>query len=347
MKSTILRYPKLLTLVLVFLITGGIGYWMWFGPLPDPSDAGIRDLARWLLQRDLVKEPRTIQLSLVNRLQTELKSDFDLPSQRRWSNNSHDQLLRNVVFLGKVWFHERCRQYQQLDKPQRLPFLESQLVVVSRWSALETKLLDRQQPTSRSPSSPSTVRLFQRIKSWIDAAEGEQRVQLKQTIQDATVCSLATDNMADQSMEVRRDLADRIASFLNDAGNGIGGRLELQAAHYKRLSENSLLLMEAWLINRAMEFESLSPEQEEPYLEDQLNQMKQWNLGSLLEPAAEGQSNTAPQSALAGSIKLLSRIVPHLETWISRAKPSQQEALRELTQQFQMQLIKNQFRKKP
>jgi hypothetical protein len=62
MKSTIFRYPKLLTLVLVFLITGGIGYWMWFGPLPDPSDAGIRDLARWLLQRDLVKEPREIQL---------------------------------------------------------------------------------------------------------------------------------------------------------------------------------------------------------------------------------------------------------------------------------------------
>jgi hypothetical protein len=75
--------------------------------------------------------------------------------------------------------------------------------------------------------------------------------------------------------------------------------------------------------------------------------MKQWNLGSLLEPAAEGQSKTAPQSAVAGSIKLLSRIVPHLETWISRAEPSQQEALRELIQQFQMQLIKNQFRKKP
>ena len=38
---------------------------------------------------------------------------------------------------------------------------------------------------------------------------------------------------------------------------------------------------------------------------------------------------------------------PHLETWISRAEPSQQEALRELIRQFQMQLIKNQFRKKP
>ncbi len=146
-------------------------------------------------------------------------------------------------------------------------------------------------------------------------------------------------------MEVRRDLADRITSFLNKAGNGIGNRLQLQPSHYIRLSENSLVLMEAWLINRAMEFQLLSPQEKKPYVENQLNQMKQWNLGSLLDPPAEGQNNSPQQSSLDSSIKLLSRILPHLETWINRAEPAQQEALRELIQQFQSQLIKNQFRK--
>ncbi len=173
MKSTFFRYPKLLTLALIFLCAGGISCWVLFGPLPNPSDAGIRDLARWLLQRDIVNEPRKIQVSLVNRLQTELESDFALPSQRRWSDNSHDQLLRNVVFLGKIWFQERCRQYHGLDKPERLAFLESQLAVVSRWSSLETQLLDNQTSTSGSPSSPSTVRLFERIETWVDEAQGE------------------------------------------------------------------------------------------------------------------------------------------------------------------------------
>ena len=345
MKSTFFRYPKLLTLALAFLGAGGIGCWMLFGPLPDPSDAGIRDLARWLLQRDLVNEPRKIQVSLVNRLQAELKSDFALASQRRWSDNSHDQLLRNVVFLGKVWFQERCRQYQELDKPARLPFLESQLTIVSRWSSLETRLLDNQPPTSGSPALPSTVRLFERIETWVDEAEGAQRTRLTRAIQDATLCSLVTDNMADQSMEVRRDLADRITSFLNKAGDGLGDRLQLQPSHYTRLSENSLALMEAWLINRAMEFQSLSPQQKEPYVENQLAQMKQWNLSGLLEPAAEGQSNTSQQSSADSSMKLLGHIVPHLETWTNRAEPAQQDALRELIQQFQSQLIKSQFRR--
>ena len=344
MKSIFFRYPKLLTLALIFLCVGGTGYWMLFGPLPNPSDAGMRDLARWLLQRDLVNEPRKIQVSLVNRLQTELETDFTLPNQRRWSDNSHDQLLRNVIFLGRIWFEERCRQYQDLDKPKRLAFLESQLAVVSHWSSLEAQLLDNQSSTSGSSTSPSTVRLFERIETWVDEAEGEQQSRLTRAIQDATLCSLATDNMANQSMEVRRDLADRITSFLNKAGDGLGDRLQLQPSHYTRLSENSLVLMEAWLINRAMEFQSLSPQQKKPYIEGQLNQMKQWNLGSLLDPPAVGQNGTPQQSSLDSSIKLLGRILPHLETWINRAEPSQQAALRELIQQFQSQLIKNQFR---
>jgi hypothetical protein len=345
MKPTLLRAPKLLVLGLILLSIVGFGSWTFFGPLPDPSQAGIRDLARWLLQRDLVNEPRKIQVSLVNRLQAELETDFDLPSRRRWSDSAHDQLLRNVVFLGKVWFQERCRQYQQLEKPARLAFLESQLNVVSHWSSLETRLLENQPSTSDSSASSSTVRLFKRIETWVEEAEGEQRQQLTQVIQDATLCSLATDDLAKQSMDVRRDLADRITSFLNSANNDVGSRLQLEPSHYKQLATNSLVLMEAWLINRAIEFQSLTSQEKEPYVTNQLNQMKQWKLDDLLAPAGEGQENKRQQSSLDSSVRLLSRIVPHLETWINRADPAQQESFRDLIQHFQAQLLKNQFRR--
>lgn len=142
-------------------------------------------------------------------------------------------------------------------------------------------------------------------------------------------------------MEVRCDLADRITSFLNNATSDIGDRLELKSPHYKQLAQNSLVLMEAWLINRAIEFQSLIPEDKKPYITNQVDRIKQWKLGSLLEPAG-----TNPESSLDSSFRLLSRIVPHLETWINRADPAHQEALRELIQQFQAQLLMDQFRKR-
>ena len=73
--------------------------------------------------------------------------------------------------------------------------------------------------------------------------------------------------------------------------------------------------------------------------------MKQWKLDDLLAPAGEGQENKPQQSSLDSSVRLLSRIVPHLETWINRADPAQQESFRDLIQHFQAQLLKNQFRR--
>ena len=343
------RHSKLLLFVLLCLAVTSFGLWKWFGPLPHPHDAGMRDLARWLLQRDLKKEPREIQVSLVNRLQTELEADFALPSKRTWSSNSHEQLLQNIVFLGRVWFEERSTEYQQVNKSQRLRFLATQIAVVFRWLDLETELTKSASPEnlataapaksagSTSESEQSTLRLFQRIQNWIDDAKGKQHVIFEQTVQDAVLCSLVTDDLSDQPMIVRRDLARRIADFLDEGGITGNNRLELEPAHYQRLSENGLVLMEALLINLALEFEPLSKEEKLSYVKKKLDQMNHWNLDNLFDPATAGQQNT--------TTKLLSRILPHLETWISRAEPAQQSALRSLIQAFQRQLFLDQFRK--
>ena len=336
----------------VGLCVVGFGLWKWLEPLPHPRDAGMRDLARWLLQRDLAEEPREIQVSLVNRLPTELKKDFTFPRQRSWSDNAHELLLQNVIFLGKVWFEERAGQYQQLNKTERLPFLVSQIITVSRWSVLEAELSRPQLQDSESTTklqaegapgphpAQGSLRLFQRIETWVQESKGKQRAILEQAVRDATLCSLATDDLSDQPLAVRRDLADRIASFLNEDGNSIGSRLQFEPGHYQQLSSNSLLLMEAWLLNRTLEYAPLSAAEKNQYIEEKLEQMNRWNLDNLFSATKAGESSASKQ----GTLKLLTRILPHLETWINRAEPAQQEMFRNLIQDFKSQLFINQFR---
>jgi hypothetical protein len=317
------------------LLAGGFAvrslYW-----LPDPAAASQEELLRWVALRDLAQYPRETQVTLVNRLQEVVQpEEFKQGETQKRLQSYAPQIRKNAELLKKVWFETRCRQYATIGDAQRFDFLRQQLDAVFDWATLlDPERGPGQKPVSRHENPQLAWRLIGELETWIDEARGEQKGRMEQAVRDAVVCWLSTTDLAANTFTTRRDIAARLAAEFS-AGNGISADdpLPVTGAHQDLLQENAMLLIEAWLHDRAEAYAKLEPSQQEAFVDRCLDDVQHWNVARYL-PAGSQEKG-------AGGVQAVLRRLPE---WIERAESQVRGDLLKFVAHVQQRVVLRAFR---
>ncbi len=185
------RYGLLTVAVLVVMLSAaaGAGFLLVYPPLQDPSVATRQQLFRWLVLRDLSKEPVDIQQKILSRVTEieeagELDSAGDLGAMIQNMEQSHRQMLwHNITLLLQPWLLARVEQYSKLPASQRLDYIDSFLARAAVWNKVGSacsKNLEGGNAGSEVQKEGASVSklLMEQIKQLSDRAPPDERRQI-------------------------------------------------------------------------------------------------------------------------------------------------------------------------
>ena len=185
------RYGLLIAVVLVAMLSAaaGAGFLMVYPPLPDPSVATRQQLFRWLVLRDLSKEPVEIQERIFRRLTDleeagELANTDDLSATIENMEDSHRQMLwHNITVLLRPWLFNRVEQYSQLPASQRIGFIDRFLDRAETWNKIGSACLKKNADGSsgvggQTAGASVSKLLMEQIQQCSDRAAPQQRQQI-------------------------------------------------------------------------------------------------------------------------------------------------------------------------
>jgi hypothetical protein len=325
----------LLLLLLTFLGTAGWLAWTRF--FPPPADASAAAIGRWLAKRDLSQVSHDTQLALVDRLQQLLMAEAGPAAFSEADPDDLEKLTANMHLLSQVWFLARAREYQQYLPAARMPYLRQQVDAVVVWGDFDNQLQDRLRQHAGLESETSRLRLLDDIDGWIRAEPAGQQEGLRHALHDAVLCWLATSEVREQEMSIRREAAERISSALDSGAATAAGRLELNTQHQDRLLRNSWLLLEAWFRNRAEEFSNLPVRQRTRFIEDQLDKVSSWQLDRVM--VIDSSEETAvPRPDDARLLEVVSQLLAQFPDWIEQAPPEERDAVAHLAEELKHNL---------
>ncbi len=133
------RYGLLiaLTVVAMLSVAGGAGLFMAYAPLGDPAKATTEQVFRWLVTRDLAKEPAAVQEAIVQRVETDFDQSSDLSTAVAELDKSRRTMLwSNIGVLLRPWLLEKVDQYARLPAAEQGAYLDRFLDSVDRWSSI-------------------------------------------------------------------------------------------------------------------------------------------------------------------------------------------------------------------
>ncbi len=309
------------TVAIVSVTTLG---WRMLRRVPDPATSSTQEMLRWLAWNDIATHAPAFQLQWVDRFSAELQDGLaSRADSLDWSDPQFSRLAANILHLQSVWFYDRTARYADVAPADRWDFLSTEIDTVMHWSALD---LPRGNPNQDS------VEFMDQISAWMDAAPPESQVQVRQAVEDATLCWLATSDLADASEETRSALALRLARRLDAGYSATDMRLALRPHHQERLVQNSRLLAEAWLQEQAAKYATLAADQRLAFLDQQIERLTNWRLGELL----------APQNDSSGSGQML-KLLPLINDWVARADEPDKERLTKLIADVQARWFVRRF----
>jgi hypothetical protein len=323
-----------LSVVALALIVSLTAWRLWAGYLPDPQHADVPGLMRWLVLAELADEPTDRQVVFVDRLEEELTKGIDLSGDvGALSQQCRDRLLRNTELLKKVWFHSRVDRYTSCPEPDQFDFLTAQMRTVTVWSDLAIPNDDVALPADPlEHRHAATMRFFADIERWIAEADDDRGARMRRAVRDGLTCWLATRDLAGEPMSTRREIARRIESEL-DTGlqlDQVSGGLNVE--RQQLLQSNGLLLLEAWLHDKAEQYAALPSDQRTAYVDAQLDRVGQWHLLDFLDGQIEGTSRQGSPGGVTGLMLVV-------DGWIAHADPDQQPQLRNLVRHIQQRVL--------
>jgi hypothetical protein len=133
------RYGLLiaLTIITMFGVATGAGLFMAYAPLGDPSSATPEQLFRWLVTRDLSKEPAAVQLAFVHRLDADAGQSGDLAATVAELDDSRRAVLwNNIGVLLSPWLLEKANDYAKLPAANQNAYLDRFLDAIDQWSKI-------------------------------------------------------------------------------------------------------------------------------------------------------------------------------------------------------------------
>jgi hypothetical protein len=332
-------------LIIVCAVTAGGIYVIQPPPRPDPKLATRDQMLRYLVVGNLTTDPVNYQVAVVDRLMADLADSSDLPTNAaaELPASYKEQLRANLNTLEHAWFVSRVDRYHELAAQEQGEFLDDQINAVLAWSRLDVGLQDQAAGISVEQQRAAYAgEFFGQIDNWIAEANAEQTPLMRSAVQQAIIRWLSTRSLEEEPRGTRQELAEAIVRAL-DRGMKLERVLaSLDSEHQTQLSANSLLLIEAWLHELAIEYEQLPVDQQAAYIDRRLDQITQWNLASLMVPSAEGQSGGgSAMSSMQASLKILSVI----NRWIARADEESRPRFEAFMMDLQKQWLARQMKR--
>ena len=321
----------------LFLVLGFATFdqWRWLvGSYPSVAETETDQLGHWLALVDLDSQTVSIRRALVDRLQDELKRGWQpLEGQDAETGRALDkyqqQIADNIETLTRDWFYYRCEQYGEVpNAQQRLEFVRPQVDMVLLWADIYSQV----QNDGQAASEKNAFELFDKLDGWIEQADQDKQDGLKLGMHHSVLYWLSTNSVESLILETRRELAERIAVALRGGASDNAELLALTTAHQSQLQSNAFSLVEVWLLNRSLEFVKLASAQREPYLDAQLETVKDWELEKILISGSESSSG--------GSQMQLLKLMGNLAIWSERAPAEYRASYKQLTTSLRQYALK-------
>lgn len=146
-------------LVVTAVIGGTIPFF--YRDLPEPAKANRQELLRWLITKDLAKEPPERVLALGERLEAEFASGVDWSKyQSKLDEAQRKQLFQNIPYILRPWIVKKAEAYSQIAKDQKSAFLDRLLDTLEVWRGVE-KLLPSSTAAGKEPAkSPKLLTIL-------------------------------------------------------------------------------------------------------------------------------------------------------------------------------------------
>lgn len=326
-------------LVLGFIGTSlGVVYWR-FTNLPHPNESSHNQLMYWVVLKDLSQYDHDTQLALVNRFAGEANEIFknNNAAKAQLSDAQSQRLLNNIELLKQVWFEDRIAQYCEIGNIENCEvYLAKQITLLDDFGNIAFENAKVLYP-DKDAENLTTIsdELLADIDKWLTETPPEKKDQTLQAVREATVFWLATQDLAVQLMDARKELAVRVIAELENGMNLKSTTSIVSKDRAKRLHENALLLMEAWVHLLASEYAELPKEKRADFVDQKIAAVQQWKLLEFL-----ATDSAAPASPLAG-INQFNQIVTE---WTERADDLMRPKLKKLHSAFQRRIFMSLFK---
>lgn len=181
-RSIYVRSAASLTACLGAIALIATAYWLSEIRLPHPAVADREELMRWLVLRDLQKEPPEIRFTLVSRLQEEVQRNFEPASlQSRLDPSYRDRVWANVLVLIETWYSANVDRYFESSPDQRPACLDRAIEEVTQWKGLAALRPGSPSADSETGSDAAVIELFaEQVNRWKEQASPQRRRQITQ-----------------------------------------------------------------------------------------------------------------------------------------------------------------------
>jgi hypothetical protein len=152
--------------------------------LPEPASADRSGLLRWLVLRDLEREPPEVCRALARRFEQEFAGGVNLGATKdRLNPAQQERVWNNVIQLLKAWFADRVDRYAQASAAERTAVVDATIDTISVWKGIGDLRADAN-PTA-GPSEPKgLLPLFlERLDEWKRDLEPQRQQQMTQFVQ--------------------------------------------------------------------------------------------------------------------------------------------------------------------
>ena len=177
------RRAAVVTVCLAAIAILAGSYWWYATRLPDPATADREGLVRWLVLRDLDREPAEIRQVLATRFESELAQEFDVSNVRnKLSPQQRERLWANVLVLVEQWYMDHVEGYFACDSAASGAYLDGIIDVIERWKPLASLAPPGEaEPTESGGEEQKFLELLDaQLAQWKEAAPPSQREKIEQ-----------------------------------------------------------------------------------------------------------------------------------------------------------------------
>lgn len=168
------------SLMALVAVGGLLGYQVLNQRLPDPATADREGLLKWMVLRDVSKQPEIVQQRLLDRLEDELRIGVDLKRVDTEVNEPRRRLFwQNVEFLLERWFREHVAAFHQLPEAEQRDYIRTTVDDLLTWDFVRRWRADYE---SEGGDAAMLSRCEQNVLRWAQQAPPELAEQYRHAV---------------------------------------------------------------------------------------------------------------------------------------------------------------------
>jgi len=149
--------------------------------LPDPATADRDGLFRWLVMRDLAKQPLEVRHQLIMRLEQELDEGIEFSTvDEKLDGKQNRRLWKNIELLVEDWFRIKARQYAATSPERQQGLIESEMNRIERWGLADRLVAGGSAASASRPSYERHGRLLEMMRTWVERTDPQKRPAVNQ-----------------------------------------------------------------------------------------------------------------------------------------------------------------------